>query len=124
MRSASLGDGVDPEGAALVSIAFNTSADRFLLGDLEVDELLKQRVARLWIWPIRLSNSDNEPKAVVSLMCFCRASVMALGAGAGGDSCCGNGLAERSNAATEARRKRRFICGFLSAGRASRPEAE
>ena len=56
---------------------------------------------------IRLSNSDNEPNAAVSLMCFSRASVIALGAAAGGDvDCATTRLAD--NVAIEVRSKRRF----------------
>src|ERR1700748_1700147 len=65
---------------------------------------------------IRLSNSDNEPNAVVSLMCFSRVSVVALGAGAGGDVDCATARLT-DNVAIVARSKRRFICWLHSHGR-------
>src|ERR1700733_15402172 len=120
MRSASLGDGGEPDGEAFVWIAFSMPPTVSCSAISKSTNCLSSG----WVtldFAIRLSSSDNEPNAVVSLMCLSRASVIALGAGAGGDvDCATTRLAD--NVAIEARRKRRFICGLPSDGRAFAPE--
>ena len=59
MRAASLGDGVSSDGVGLDR--FQYAADRFLLGDLEIDELLEQRVGHLLL---RRSTEQQRQRAV------------------------------------------------------------
>ena len=61
IRSASLGDGVSPDGCSVRLERLQDAADRFLFGDLEIDELLEHRVGH---FGLRRSAEQQRQRAV------------------------------------------------------------